>query len=52
MTEELVLRKLKKTLRRNATLDDKSKMQMTEIAISLMKAICFVCMEMQNLLIL
>ena len=40
MTEELVLRKLKKTLRRNATLGDKSKMQMTEIATNLMKAIC------------
>ena len=40
MTEELVLRKLKKTLRRNAILDDKSKMQMTEIATNLMKAIC------------
>ena len=40
MISDLVLRKLKKTLRKEVKLENGCKMQMTEITISLMSAIC------------
>ena len=40
MISNLVLRKLKKTLRKEVKLENGCKMQMTEITISLMSAIC------------